>query len=126
PAPRKHGSVGLSVGPEVGIRDEADAPLGPGETGQIVLRGRNVVAGYEADPEANARAFVDGWFRTGDLGHLDADGYLYVTGRLGETINRGGEKVMPQEVDAVLARHPDVAEATTFPVAHARLGEEVA
>jgi aryl carrier-like protein len=85
-----------------------------------------VVAAYENDPEANAQAFHDGWFRTGDLGYLDEEGYLFLTGRVKEQINRGGAKVSPSEVDAALMRHPDVVDAATFAVAHATLGEDVA
>jgi acyl carrier protein len=84
------------------------------------------MTGYENDPAANAAAFRDGWYRTGDLGRFDADGYLYVTGRIKEMINRGGEKVSPREVDDVLTAHPAVARAVTFPVPHPTLGEDVA
>jgi oxalate---CoA ligase len=91
-----------------------------------VVRGPNVMPGYENNPEANARAFSDGWFRTGDQGVLDAEGYLQITGRLKELINRGGEKISPSEVDEVLMHHPGVHQAVTFAVNHASLGEEVA
>jgi acyl-CoA synthetase (AMP-forming)/AMP-acid ligase II len=93
--------------------------------GEVVIRGPNVTAGYDANPEANAKAFTDGWFRTGDQGTFDADGYLMLTGRLKELINRGGEKVSPLEVDGVLSGHPAVAQALTFSIPHAKLGEEV-
>ncbi|MCG8347398.1 MAG: AMP-binding protein, partial [Chloroflexales bacterium] len=93
--------------------------------GEVVVRGKNVVSGYENNPEANAAAFVDGWFRTGDQGELDADGYLTLTGRLKELINRGGEKISPLEIDNVLLQHPAVAEALAFAVPHKTLGEEV-
>ena len=92
----------------------------------MVIRGRNVTAGYENNPAANASAFTNGWFRTGDQGTLDADGYLRLTGRLKELINRGGEKISPLEVDEVLMEHPAVAQCLTFAVPHAKLGEEVA
>jgi len=97
-----------------------------GELGEIVIRGRNVTAGYENNPDANAKAFTNGWFRTGDEGYLDNDGYLRLTGRLKEIINRGGEKVSPLEVDNVLMDHPDVAQVLTFAMPHPKLGEEVA
>jgi hypothetical protein len=84
-----------------------------------------VIRHYEDNPDANRDAFRDGWFRTGDLGYLDDDGYLYLTGRVKELINRGGFKVSPYEVDAALLSHPDVAEAATFPVSHPTLGEDV-
>ena len=92
----------------------------------MVIRGDNVTAGYENNPKANAEAFAHGWFHTGDQGVLDEDGYLTITGRLKEIINRGGEKVSPAEVDDVLMDHPDVRQALTFAVPHAKLGEEVA
>jgi acyl-CoA synthetase (AMP-forming)/AMP-acid ligase II len=91
----------------------------------VVIRGPNVTKGYENNPEANAKAFANGWFRTGDQGAFDADGYLTLTGRLKELINRGGEKVSPLEVDGVLSAHPAVAQAVTFAIPHPKLGEEV-
>jgi non-ribosomal peptide synthetase component E (peptide arylation enzyme) len=91
-----------------------------------VIRGENVTTGYVANPEANASAFTDGWFRTGDEGHVDADGYLVLSGRIKELINRGGEKIAPREIDEVLLDHPAVSQAVAFAVPHARLGEEVA
>jgi hypothetical protein len=99
--------------------------LPAGETGEIVVRGPEVFAGYENDPEANRRIFHDGWCRTGDLGYLDRDGYLFLCGRVKEIINRGGYKVSPPEVDAALASHPQVTEAGTFAVPHPTLGEDV-
>jgi acyl-CoA synthetase (AMP-forming)/AMP-acid ligase II len=91
-----------------------------------VIRGATVVTAYENNPDANADGFTDGWFRTGDQGYLDADGYLFLTGRLKEIINRGGEKVSPLEIDGVLLRHPDIAQAVAFALPHDKLGEEVA
>jgi len=125
PAPRKAGSVGVGFGVDIAIMDEAGALLPRGERGEVVVRGGNVVDGYENNPEANAAAFVDGWFRTGDQGLLDEDGYLHITGRIKELINRGGEKISPLEIDDVLLRHPAVAEALAFAVPHKTLGEEV-
>ena len=104
--------------------DEGDV-LPAGETGEIVIRGANVTDGYLNNPAANATAFTDGWFRTGDQGVIDDDGYLHLTGRLKEIINRGGEKISPLEVDEVLLDHPAVAQAVAFAVPHAMLGEEV-
>ncbi|NBQ74668.1 MAG: AMP-dependent synthetase [Acetobacteraceae bacterium] len=124
--PRKPGSVGRAAGPEVAIMDDDGTILPQGEIGEVVIRGPNVTAGYEANPEANAKAFTHGWFRTGDQGAFDAEGYLTLTGRLKELINRGGEKVSPLEVDGVLSAHPAVAQALTFAMPHAKLGEEVA
>lgn len=124
--PRKPGSVGRAAGPEVAIMDDDGTILPQGEIGEVVIRGPNVTAGYEANPEANAKAFTNGWFRTGDQGAFDAEGYLTLTGRLKELINRGGEKVSPLEVDGVLSAHPAVAQALTFAMPHAKLGEEVA
>jgi acyl-CoA synthetase (AMP-forming)/AMP-acid ligase II len=124
--PRKPGSVGQAAGPEVAIMDDDGIILPQGEIGEVVIRGPNVTAGYEANPDANAKAFTHGWFRTGDQGAFDAEGYLTLTGRLKELINRGGEKVSPLEVDGVLSAHPAVAQALTFAMPHAKLGEEVA
>ncbi len=126
PRPRKPGSVGVAAGPEVAIMDEDGGLLAPGRTGEIVVRGANIMSGYANNPDANATAFTDGWFRTGDEGRLDADGYLFITGRLKEIINRGGEKVSPREVDEVLLGHPAVAQAAAFAMPDPRLGEEVA
>jgi acyl-CoA synthetase (AMP-forming)/AMP-acid ligase II/acyl carrier protein len=125
PQPRRAGSVGLAAGPEIAIMDEIGTLLPSGATGEVVVRGRNVTRGYEHNPTANDAAFTDGWFRTGDQGRLDPQGYLYLTGRLKEIINRGGEKISPREVDDVLMDHPDVAQAVTFAIPSARLGEEV-
>ena len=126
PAPRKPGMVGPAAGPEVAVMDEAGRVVPVGTEGEIVIRGDNVMRGYLANPAADANAFHGSWFRTGDLGYLDPDGYVKVTGRLKEIINRGGEKVAPLEVDEVLLDHPGVAQVCTFALPHARLGEEVA
>jgi acyl-CoA synthetase (AMP-forming)/AMP-acid ligase II len=123
--PRKPGKVGRAAGPEVAIMADDGTILPQGEIGEVVIRGPNVTKGYEANPEANAKAFHQGWFRTGDQGMFDADGFLLLTGRLKELINRGGEKVSPLEVDGVLSAHPAVAQALTFAIPHAKLGEEV-
>jgi acyl-CoA synthetase (AMP-forming)/AMP-acid ligase II len=125
PAARFPGCVGIAAGPEVAIMDEHGTLLPSGGLGEVVIRGRNVTAGYENNPAANEAAFSNGWFRTGDQGILDADGYLRLTGRLKELINRGGEKFSPLEVDEVLMDHPAVAQCLTFGVPHAKLGEEV-
>jgi acyl-CoA synthetase (AMP-forming)/AMP-acid ligase II len=125
-AVRKAGTVGLAAGPEIAIMSEGGEILNTGETGEIVIRGRNVFSGYEANPTANAEAFTDGWFRTGDQGFQDAGGYLTISGRLKEIINRGGEKVSPREVDEILLDHPAVAQAVTFAMPHEKLGEDVA
>ena len=126
PRSRKANSVGLPAGPEVAIMDEAGNLLPTGSTGEVVIRGSNVTAGYENNPQANASAFCNGWFRTGDQGRFDGDGYLFLTGRLKEIINQGGEKVAPLEIDDVLIRHPAVAQAVTFSLPHPTLGEAVA
>ena len=126
PKPRKPGSVGIAAGPAVAVMDAAGTLLAPGEVGEIVIRGDNVTAGYENNPEANAEAFHDGWLRTGDQGVMDTEGYFRITGRLKEIINRGGEKISPREVDDVLMEHPAVAQVVTFALAHPKLGEEVA
>jgi len=132
---RRHGSVGPPAGPEVGIITgdrqihpcgAAGSPTGPGSEGEVVIRGRNVTHGYANNPAANAQAFVDGWFRTGDQGYFDADGFLHLTGRIKELINRGGEKISPREVDEALLSHPGVAQAVAFAMPDPRLGEDVA
>jgi len=126
PAVRKPGSVGPAAGPQLAIMDEAGHLLTAGATGEVVIRGPSVTAGYENNPTANAAAFTGDWFRTGDQGYLDADGYLFLTGRLKEIINRGGEKISPREVDDVLLEHAAVAQAVTFAMPHPLLGEDVA
>jgi len=126
PRERKPGSVGVAAGPEVGVMDGEGRLLPPESVGEVVIRGPNVTRGYQNNPEANRSAFAHGWFRTGDQGVMDAGGYLRLTGRLKEIINRGGEKVSPREVDEVLLDHPGVAQAVTFALPHDKLGEEVA
>ncbi len=122
---QRYGSVGPAAGPEVTILDESGAGVPPGAVGEVAIRGASVTAGYAGNGAANADAFVRGWFRTGDLGRFDADGYLYLVGRIKEIINRGGEKIAPREVDEVLLGHPGVAQAVTFAIPDDRLGEEV-
>jgi acyl-CoA synthetase (AMP-forming)/AMP-acid ligase II len=126
PGVRKPGSVGLAAGPEVAIMAEDGTLLPRGAIGEIVIRGANVTKGYENNDKANAEAFTNGWFRTGDQGQMDADGYVSLTGRLKEIINRGGEKVSPREVDEILMDHPAVAQVVCFGMPHPKLGEEVA
>ena len=126
PATRKPGTVGIAAGPQVAIMSEAGELLRQGETGEVVIRGDNVTLGYENNPKANADNFTNGWFRTGDQGVLDEQGYLSITGRLKEIINRGGEKISPREVDEVLMDHPAVQQCVTFAMPHPKLGEEVA
>jgi acyl-CoA synthetase (AMP-forming)/AMP-acid ligase II len=126
PNPRKPGTVGIPAGPDIAIMAMDGKLLARGETGEIVIRGPNVTPGYEANAKANAEAFTNGWFRTGDQGVMDADGYLAITGRLKEIINRGGEKISPREVDEVLLDHEAVGQVVTFAMPHSKLGEEVA
>jgi acyl-CoA synthetase (AMP-forming)/AMP-acid ligase II len=126
PAARKPGTVGLPAGPEIAIMGARGELLGHGLTGEIVIRGANVTAGYENNPAANADGYRDGWFRTGDQGVKDGDGYLTITGRLKEIINRGGEKISPREIDEILMDHPAVAQVVCFGMPHPKLGEEVA
>ena len=125
PKQRKPGSVGIAAGPEVAIMDESGKILPPNSTGEIVIRGANVTAGYENNPKANAENFINGWFRTGDQGVMDSGGYVTITGRLKEIINRGGEKISPREVDEVLMDHPAVLQVVTFGIPHDKLCEEV-
>ncbi len=127
PAPHLPGSVGLGTDVKITIRDGSGKVLPAGERGEVCIFGPNVITGYENNPEANATAFFEGsWFRTGDQGVLDENGYLTLTGRLKEMINRGGEKISPREIDEVLLAHPKVNEAVAFGVPHASWGEEVA
>jgi acyl-CoA synthetase (AMP-forming)/AMP-acid ligase II len=125
PGVRKAGTVGRGTGVEIVILDEAGNKLPPGSQGEVSICGPNVMHGYHNNPEANGRAFSNGFFRTGDQGRLDSEGYLTLTGRLKELINRGGEKISPLEVDAALLEHPAVAEAVCFAVPDAKYGEEV-
>ena len=126
PQDRKAGSVGPGTGVRIGIMDKDGRLLETGQHGEIVIQGPNVIQGYENNPEANASSFTEGWFRTGDQGFLDADGYLTLVARIKELINRGGEKISPREIDEVLMAHPAVAEAVAFGVPHRMWGEEVA
>lgn len=126
PGERKAGSVGPGTGVRVGIMDADGHLLAAGEHGEVVIQGRNVIRGYENNPDANASSFTNGWFRTGDQGFVDRDGYLTLVARIKELINRGGEKISPREIDEVLLRHPAVAEAVAFGTPHRVWGEEVA
>jgi acyl-CoA synthetase (AMP-forming)/AMP-acid ligase II len=125
PAERKFGTVGAGTGVRIGILDPEGNEVTSGKQGEVCIQGPNVTEGYENNPEANKVSFTNGWFRTGDEGILDADGYLRLVGRIKELINRGGEKIGPPEIDEVLLSHPLVNEAVCFGVAHATLGEEV-
>jgi acyl-CoA synthetase (AMP-forming)/AMP-acid ligase II len=123
---RKPGTVGPAAGPEIRIVNDKGQTLPSGVTGEIVIRGPNVMREYEANPKANADAFYDGWFRTGDQGMMDEQGYVTITGRLKEIINRGGEKISPREVDEIIMEHPAVHQCVTFAMPHDMLGEDVA
>jgi acyl-CoA synthetase (AMP-forming)/AMP-acid ligase II len=125
PAPRKPGFVGKGTGVDIVILDAEGRILPAGQQGEVSIRGDNVMRGYLNNPDANASSFCNGYFRTGDQGVLDEDGYLMLTGRLKELINRGGEKISPLEVDAALLEHPAVAEAVSFAAPDAKYGEEV-
>lgn len=127
PLERKPGSVGIAAGPEIAIFNDTGGRIEEGQTGEVCIRGINVTRGYENNPEANTGAFfADGWFRTGDQGYLDEEGYLFLTGRLKEMINRGGENIAPREIDEALLDHPDVNQAVGFAVPHESLGEDIA
>ncbi len=125
PGKRKPGSVGMPTGIDLAILDETGKVLAAEEVGEIGIRGPNVTKGYENNPEANQNSFVNGWFRTGDQGRLDVDGYLWITGRVKELIVRGGEKIAPREIDELLLTHPAVAQALAFAIPDQALGEEV-
>ena len=126
PGPYKPGTCGIPVSGTVKIVAESGHEVSPGEHGEILLAGPTVISGYLDAPELNVASFVDGWFRTGDIGSLDADGFLTLHGRKIEMINRGSQKISPAEVDDALQRHPEVAEVAAFGVPHPRLGEDVA
>lgn len=126
PRHRKAGSVGVGAGLRISIMDKDGNHLGTNQRGEVAIQGANVFRGYENNADANARAFVNGWFRTGDQGYLDTDCYLHLTGRIKDIVIRGGENIAPHEVDEVLLKHPAVAAAVTFGCAHPTLGEEVA
>jgi acyl-CoA synthetase (AMP-forming)/AMP-acid ligase II/acyl carrier protein len=126
PARTPAGSVGLATNIEIAIADDSGQLLGPDEPGEIVVRGPEVFDGYENDDRANRAAFRDGWFRTGDIGRVDRDGFVYVSGRHTDIINRGGTKIAPSEIEAALVQHPQVIEAAAFAIAHPTLGQDVA
>jgi len=126
PGKRKPGTVGPSAGPEIRISDESGKTVPTGTPGEIVIRGPNVMKEYENNPKANAEAFYGDWFRTGDKGTMDEEGYVTIVGRLKEIINRGGEKISPREVDEILMEHPAVHQCVCFAMPHDMLGEEVA
>lgn len=123
---QKPGSVGRCVGPDVAIVDEAGNHARANQTGEVIVRGSTVMGGYEGPPQTNDGVFIGAWLRTGDEGYLDDGGYLFLSGRVKEIINRGGEKISPREIDAVAMSHPAVSEAAAFPQVHLSLGEEVA
>jgi acyl-CoA synthetase (AMP-forming)/AMP-acid ligase II/acyl carrier protein len=126
PEVRKPGSVGIAAGPQIGIIDEQGELRSAEEEGEIVIQGPNVMQKYEKNPEANREAFFQGRFRTGDLGYLDSEKYLFITGRRKELINRAGEKISPREIDEALLDHPLVSQAIAFAIPDRRLGEDVA
>jgi acyl-CoA synthetase (AMP-forming)/AMP-acid ligase II len=126
PGIRKPGSVGKGTAVEIAILDQVGAALPPGAIGEVSIKGPNVFSGYEGNAAANAESFSGGWFRTGDQGYLDTEGYLTLVGRIKELINRGGEKISPREIDETLLTHPGVAEAVCFGIADRIYGEEVA
>jgi len=126
PRARKFGTVGVATGIQIATMTDTGELLPPSGKGEVVLQGPSVIQAYENNPEANAKSFVHGWFRTGDEGILDDEGYLRLTGRIKELINRGGEKIAPREIDEVLLTHPAVSEAVCFGMPHPTWGEEVA
>ena len=126
PKKQKPGFVGIPAGPEVCIMGEKDKILNQGETGEICIKGDNVTSGYDNNPEANKNSFTNGWFKTGDQGYFDQNGYLKISGRLKEIINKGGEKISPLEVDNVLMDHPLIEQAVCFGYEDKMLGEDIA
>jgi acyl-CoA synthetase (AMP-forming)/AMP-acid ligase II/acyl carrier protein len=126
PGGTKFGTCGIPWPGIIKIADEDGHPMPDGERGEVFVRGPSVMAGYLNAPERNRKVFADGWYRTGDIGSIDADGFLTLHGREKELINRGGEKIAPVEIDQALLKHPQVAQAAAFGVPHSRLGEDVA
>jgi len=126
PKKQKAGFVGIPAGPQVAIMDDNYKIMKSGEVGEICIKGNNVTSGYENNPEANKTSFNGGWFRTGDQGFFDEDGYLKISGRLKEIINKGGEKISPLEVDNVLMDHPSIEQAVCFGYEDKMLGEDIA
>jgi oxalate---CoA ligase len=124
--PIRKGSVGLPIIEHIQIWDDDDIPLPAGRTGEVVVKGKLVFSGYLNAPEENAAVFKDGWLRTGDMGYFDNDGYLFLTGRIKEMINKGGRKIAPAEIDAALMSHPGVLEAMAFAIMEPVLGEDIA
>ena len=125
PLKRNPGTVGLPAGPEVEILTSDGKILGPNQIGEIAIKGANVTKGYQNNPKANQENFTNGWFRTGDQGQIDEDGFLTIKGRLKEIINRGGEKISPKEIDELLLQHLNISQAVTFAIPHDKLGEDV-
>ena len=126
PAIQKPGLVGMPAGPEICIMNDKNEKLPEGEIGEICIKGDNVTNGYENNPEANKQSFVNDWFRTGDEGFFDEDGYLKISGRLKEIINKGGEKISPLEVDNILMDFPPIDQALCFGYKDKMLGEDIA
>ena len=122
---RRIGSIGVPVGNELAILDDDDRPVASGDSGEICLRGENVMVRYEKRPEETAAALAHGWFHSGDIGHVDADGYVYITDRKKDIIIRGGENIMPREIDEVLYRHAAVRDAATIGAPDPKYGERV-
>jgi oxalate---CoA ligase len=123
--PDKPASVGLPTGVEIQVAGPDGRPAPTARTGEVWIRGASVTSGYLNDAEANAKCFSGGWFRTGDLAYKDADGYLFLTGRIKEIVNRGGEKISPAAVDAVLQANPKIEDALSFGVPDQHYGEEI-
>jgi acyl-CoA synthetase (AMP-forming)/AMP-acid ligase II/aryl carrier-like protein len=125
PKLRKSGSAGKAYGLKIAIIDEAGKKLKAGETGEIIIRGRNIIKEYGSGAEVNRRSFWRGWLRTGDIGYLDKDGFLFIKGRIKEMINKGGEKISPKEIDEAIMKHPTVKLAVAFAMPHPSLGEDI-
>ena len=126
PKKRKVGSVGVPTGINVKTVDDNFKKLKADQVGEILIKGKSILKKYIASKDINRNAFINGWFRTGDLGYLDKDGYLYISGRIKEIINRGGEKISPKEVDEVFTSNKKVNKAVSFAVKHPKLGEDIA
>jgi len=126
PGKRKSSKVGFSAGPEVQIMGKNFKILKKENIGEIVIKGENVTKGYKNNIKANNSSYVNGWFRTGDQGFFDKEGFLQLTGRIKEIINKGGEKISPLEIDNAIMEHRSIFQGISFPIYHSKLGEEIA
>jgi len=125
PKSRKAGTVGIAAGPQIKIIENNGNEMPANCVGEIVIKGNNVINCYANNPEANHSSFHEGWFRTGDLGSIDEDGYLTISGRIKEIINKGGEKISPKEIDDILQEMPAIEQVVCFAIGNNAYGEDI-